>query len=225
MPKSCPTRDMVFVDLNLSINFRIGPDIDRVQDFVFKMGAERLDGYLYFQVEESIRTLVHSVTYDRVNDLRSEFSGEMLRTLQSKLSLFGVEVSNVKITDVALPFELQERLEKTTAFRTRLEEEEKNHNFSLQQIKNTHAQKMAEISQKVRIEKQRLDAEARRYEVEMDEKVSVAESARKVKVENAKGVMEVGVTKAKGMIEVAQYQGKARRRGVGEVIETLLHRQ
>ena len=39
-------RDMVFVDLNLSINFRIGPDIDRVQDFVFKMGAERLDGYL-----------------------------------------------------------------------------------------------------------------------------------------------------------------------------------
>ena len=30
MPKSCPTRDMVFVDLNLSINFRIGPDIDRV---------------------------------------------------------------------------------------------------------------------------------------------------------------------------------------------------
>jgi len=27
-----PTRDMVFVDLNLSINFRIGPDIDRVQE-------------------------------------------------------------------------------------------------------------------------------------------------------------------------------------------------
>ena len=48
-------------------------------------GAERLDGYLYFQVEESIRTLVHSVTYDKVNDLRSEFSGEMLRTLQSKV--------------------------------------------------------------------------------------------------------------------------------------------
>ena len=118
-----------------------------------------------------------------------------------------------------------DRLEKTTAFRTRLEEEEKNHNFSLQQIKNTHAQKMAEISQKVRIEKQRLDAEARRYEVEMDEKVSVAESARKVKVENAKGVMEVGVTKAKGMIEVAQYQGKARRRGGGKISETLLRSQ
>lgn len=31
-PKKCPTRDMVFVDLNLSINFRIGPDIDRVQE-------------------------------------------------------------------------------------------------------------------------------------------------------------------------------------------------
>jgi len=54
-----------------------------------------------------------------VNDLRSEFSGEMLRTLQSKVGPFGVDILNVKITDVALPRELQERLEKTTAFRTR----------------------------------------------------------------------------------------------------------
>ena len=57
--------------------------------------------------------------YDKVNDLRSEFSGEMLRTLQSKVGPFGVDILNVKITDVALPRELQERLEKTTAFRTR----------------------------------------------------------------------------------------------------------
>ena len=54
-----------------------------------------------------------------MNDLRSEFSGEMLRTLQSKVGPFGVDILNVKITDVALPRELQERLEKTTAFRTR----------------------------------------------------------------------------------------------------------
>lgn len=77
-PKSCPTADSVFVDVDLSVNIRIGPDIERVQTFVFEMGAERLDAYLHFQVEESIRSLVFSVTHDKVNDLRSEFANEML---------------------------------------------------------------------------------------------------------------------------------------------------
>ena len=204
-----PTNERILVETSAHALTRFAKLLLPTNSFVFKMGAERLDGYLYFQVEESIRTLVHSVKYDRVNDLRSEFSGEMLRTLQSKLSLFGVDVSNVKITDVALPRELQDRLEKTTSFRTRLEEEEKNHNFALQQLSNSHAQKMAEIKQKVNIEKQRLSAEQNRFEVEMDEKVAIAESERKVKCENAKGQVEVQHTKAKGLVEVATYQGRA----------------
>jgi len=64
-PKSCPTKDTVFVDVDLSVNFRLGPDIDNVKKFVFEMGAERLDAY------------------DQVNDLRSEFSSSMLTTLQA----------------------------------------------------------------------------------------------------------------------------------------------
>ena len=71
------------------------------------------------------------------------------RTLQGKVSPFGVEVLNVKITDVFLPRELQERLEKTTAFATRIAEEEKNHNYAVQQLTNVHAQSMAAIKQKV----------------------------------------------------------------------------
>jgi hypothetical protein len=64
--------------------------------------------------------LLHSVTYDKVNDLRSDFAQEMLRSLQQKMARFGVEVSGVKITDVQLPNELQKRLEKTTSFATRI---------------------------------------------------------------------------------------------------------
>jgi regulator of protease activity HflC (stomatin/prohibitin superfamily) len=126
-PKSCPTSDFVFVDIDLSVALRIGPSFDRVQDFVFHMGAERLDAYLSFQVEESIRGLVYDVTHDRVNDLRSEFAADMLSVLQAKVERFGIEIVNVKVTDVALPRELQARLESTTAFKTRLTEEAKNH--------------------------------------------------------------------------------------------------
>ena len=42
-PQSCPTRDSVYVDVDLSINFRIGNSIDQVERFVQLMGAEQLD--------------------------------------------------------------------------------------------------------------------------------------------------------------------------------------
>ena len=48
--KDAPTKDSVFVNIDLSINLKIGPDLQRVKDFVYKMGAERLDAYLNFQV-------------------------------------------------------------------------------------------------------------------------------------------------------------------------------
>ena len=106
-PKSCPTKDTVFVDVDLSVNFRIGPTEREVKTFVFQMGAERLDAYLNFQVEESIRSLVYGVKHDQVNDLRSQFSTDMLETLRRKATRFGVDIISVKITDVQLPRELQ----------------------------------------------------------------------------------------------------------------------
>mmetsp|Transcript_45358 Transcript_45358/g.58141 ORF Transcript_45358/g.58141 Transcript_45358/m.58141 type:complete len:426 (-) Transcript_45358:216-1493(-) len=209
VPKKCPTRDMIFVDVDLSINLRIGPDIARVQDFVHKMGPSRLDAYLHFEVEECMRALINNVTYDKVNDLRSDFSTEMLSTLQSKMAGYGVEIMNVKITDVQLPRELQQRLEKTTSFATRILEQEKNHSFSLQQLKNSHIQRMAAVSQDVTIQRQRIAAESARYEISQDEAMSVSVSDRKVRTERANGEKDVAVTKAKGAVEVAQYDGRA----------------
>ena len=211
MPKSCPTRDSVFVDVNLSINLSIANDFERVKEFVFSLGAERLDAYLYMQVEESIRTLVYGVTHDRVNDLRSEFASEMLSVLQSKLNPLGVDVQNVKITDVALPKELQKRLESTTAFKTKITEEQKNHEHSMQQLANANEQKLAEINQKFNIQKTQFKAEYDRYEVSLQEEMSKAETERKVKLEEALGQREVAMTKAKGAIDVAIFDGRSKK--------------
>lgn len=210
-PKSCPTRDSVFVDVNLSINMCVANDFERVQSFVYTLGAERLDAYLAMQVEESIRTLVYGVTHDRVNDLRSEFANEMLRTLSSKLANLGIDVRNVKITDVSLPQELQQRLEATTAFKTRIKEEEKNHEHRLQQLANDQEQKMAGIHQKYSIKQQQLRAEFDRYEVNLEERMAQAESARKVQMESTYGRREVDVTKAKGQLATAAYEGRAKK--------------
>ena len=68
---------------------------------------------------------------------------------------------------------------------------------------------MAAISQTVDIERQRIAAEAARYEINQDEAMSVAQSARTVTLEQTRTEMEVAVTKAKVKVEVAQYEGRA----------------
>jgi len=205
-PKQCPTKDHVFVDVNVSINLRVKKEF--AEKFAFEMGAARLDKYLYFQIEESLRTLVYGVTHERVNDLKSEFANEMMLVLQDKLHPYGVEISSVKVTDVALPPDLQKRLGQTTAFKTKIVEERKTHDYKMQQLNNEHAQKMKDVEQEYLLEERQLLAQLERYTIEMDEKMAVAASERTVALEKAAGEKEVAITEAKGDIEVAVYTGR-----------------
>eukprot|EP00978_Attheya_sp_CCMP212_P044827 scaffold324068_cov30-Attheya_sp.AAC.1 len=71
--QNCPTADNVMVNVDLSLTFRIGPDVDVAQAFVYLLGAHRFDELLSAEAEEAIRGLVYSVTHNKVNDLREEF--------------------------------------------------------------------------------------------------------------------------------------------------------
>ncbi|KAF4145625.1 SPFH domain / Band 7 family [Phytophthora infestans] len=115
----CLTADNVMVDIDISISFQIGPTEDDAVKFVYVLGAHRLDELLYSLTEEAIRGLVHSVRYDQ----------------------FGVFIHNVKVTNVDLPPSLSSTLEGTTAFKTRMEEQEKNHENQLRILINEETQK------------------------------------------------------------------------------------
>ena len=117
-----PTADNVMVEVDVSITFSISGGEDAAADFVYKIGARNFNDYLSSKIEEAIRGLVYGVTHNKVNDLREEFAITMLENLKSKFMVFGVRMMNVKVTDVKLPSELQHRLEKTTAFQTKIEE-------------------------------------------------------------------------------------------------------
>lgn len=206
MPKKCPTRDHVFVDIDLSVTLKINSS--QVNKFVFEMGVERLDAYLSFQVEESIRGLVYDVNHDRVNDLRSEFASDMLAVLQQKVERFGVDIKAVKITNVALPRELQERLESTTAFKTRLTGEAKNHEHVLQTIENGAAQRRQNIEQTFVLEKRSLRAESDRADTEQQEKLAVAKSDRATRSTKALEEQDLVLTRARSDLEVAEFTGR-----------------
>ncbi|RLN92783.1 hypothetical protein BBJ28_00010702 [Nothophytophthora sp. Chile5] len=143
--RGCPTSDNVMVDIDISISFQIGPTEEDAVKFVYTLGAHRFDELLYSLTEEAIRGLVNSVRYDQVHDLREDFAMGMKKDLNDKLSQFGVLIHNVKVTNVELPPTLSSTLEGTAAFKTRMEEQEKNHENQLRILVNEETQKLTAL--------------------------------------------------------------------------------
>uniref|UniRef100_A0A7S2V726 Band 7 domain-containing protein n=1 Tax=Fibrocapsa japonica TaxID=94617 RepID=A0A7S2V726_9STRA len=206
--KDCPTADNVMVNVDLSLTFRIGPSYEAAEKFVYSLGANRLDELLSAKTEEAIRGLVYSVTHERVNDLREEFASGVMASLNGQCKPYGVEIMNVKITEVYLPDVLQERLERTTAFRTKMEEAEKSHENRLVVLTDTATQELEVIKKTNARKLQELNAEIRRHQIEVTEMMEAARGRAQVNEVEAKSRSEVAIMQAQGDVEVAKVNGQ-----------------
>jgi hypothetical protein len=164
-----PTADNVMVNVDVSMTFSISGHEEAASDFVYKMGPVNFTDFMAAKTEEAVRALVYGVTHNKVNDLREEFATTMLDNLKSKVGEFGVRMMNVKVTNVMLPNELQERLEKTTTFQTKIEEASKHQENTVLLLEND-CNKQIESIRKSNLRKlQDLSAECNRFEIEMRE--------------------------------------------------------
>ncbi|EQC30104.1 hypothetical protein SDRG_12163 [Saprolegnia diclina VS20] len=175
--KRCATSDNVMIDIDISINFQIGPTADDAVKFVYLLGAQRFNELISQITEEAIRGLVHSVRHDQVHDLREEFASGMKKDLNQKVCDYGVIVHNVKVTNVELPVRLSRTLEHTTAFKTKMEEQEKKQENDMRILINEETQLLTAIQKEndrkvkdlialkerelIRRQKLRFDAEAK----------------------------------------------------------------
>lgn len=124
-----------------------------------------MDELLSAETEEAIRALVYSVTHDKVNDLREEFAEGMLKTLNGKFKPYGVNILHVKITDVALPPDLQDRLEKTTAYKTKLGEEEKTYENKVRVLEDEATKELETVKRSNARKIQIITAERARFDL------------------------------------------------------------
>ncbi|KAG7377961.1 hypothetical protein PHYPSEUDO_010751 [Phytophthora pseudosyringae] len=178
----CPTSDNVMVDIDISISFQIGPTENDAYTFVYTLGAHRFDELLYSLTEEAIRGLVHSVRHDQVHDLREEFAVGMKKSLNDKLKSFGIFIQNVKVTNVDLPLALSRTLEETTAFKTRMEEQEKNQENQIRMLLNQETQRLTALEKENDRAIQDLQAETVRAAIIRDERRTMAEAKAQVMV-------------------------------------------
>uniref|UniRef100_K3X8U2 Band 7 domain-containing protein n=1 Tax=Globisporangium ultimum (strain ATCC 200006 / CBS 805.95 / DAOM BR144) TaxID=431595 RepID=K3X8U2_GLOUD len=199
----CPTSDNVMVDIDISISFQIGPTEEDAVKFVYTLGAHRFDELLYSLTVEAIRGLVQSVRHDQVHDLREEFALGMKKDLNTKLTEYGVFIHNVKVTNVELPPKLSSTLEETTAFKTRMEEQEKNHENRLRILLNEETQKLTALQKENDRAIQDLLAEKTRGSIRREEMRTNAEAKAQVAIAQQGAMSENKIREAEGLKEDA----------------------
>lgn len=208
-----PTADNVMVNVDISITF----NIVEPSDFVYKIGANNFNEYLQGKIEEGVRGLVYGVTHNKVNDLREAFADSMRDNLKRALHIFGVNMMNVKVTNVKLPDELQRRLEKTTAFQTKIEEAQKHQETKKLLAENDALRKMEALNKVNDRKLQEIQAEINRFETETKEMCDKQRGLSAVQATRARASAEARIVAAKGNRDVVEAEGN---RAAEEVIRS-----
>jgi regulator of protease activity HflC (stomatin/prohibitin superfamily) len=203
-----PTADNVMVNVDISISFKVAGGNEAPADFVYKIGAANFNDYLNSKVEEAVRGLVHGVTHNKVNDLRETFAISMLDNLRSKMVPFGVQMMNVKVTDVRLPPALQHRLENITGFQTKISEAEKMQETKKLLLENDALKRLEALRKDNALILQNITAECERFATETKEMCEKQRGISQVMETQARTQSENRVVSAQGNKEVASAQGQ-----------------
>jgi len=194
--KSCPTVDNVMVDCELTLVFQIGPEPNKVRDFVYKLGALRFNEFLAAATDEAMRQLVRGEKLENVLELRGSSQAgvrRVMNSLNSKFAAFGVAFLRAVIKDVKLGRQLENLLEKTTNFKTKIKDIEKEHEVEMKKISYDFNQKRTELER---------DYDRRLQDIENDMNVALIDRD-KLKVE-ALSRKEVRIVKAEENRDVAK---------------------
>jgi len=209
--KCCPTVDNVMVDCELTLVFQIGPEPQRVRDFVYKLGAVRFNQFLSGEVDEAMRQLVRGEKLENVLELRGSSQAGVRRVMESlneKFNNFGVRFLRAAIKEVKLGQMLEKLMEETTNFRTKIKDIEKEHDVEMKKVNYDYEQKRAELDR---------DYDRRLQDIENDMTVALidrkklkisAESKKEVNITKAEENRSVERLKAQADLDVSTLQGK-----------------
>jgi len=205
--KSCPTKDNVMVDCELTLVFCIGPDPNDVKNFVYNLGALKFNEFLASLCDEAIRQLIRVTPLDEVYELRGSASvhvQNVLKVLDSKFGEFGVHFTKAAITDVVLNDELRRILQGTTEFKTKIRELDKEHEHNMKLISYDYQQNLSEKDRLYERRLQDIEAAINVALVNRTRDLVTAESRREVAVTKQEELAATTKKRAESQLSVAQ---------------------
>jgi len=130
--KDCPTKDNSMVGIDVFLVFRIYD----AKKFIDNLSAEKLGDLLKAAQEEAVRNLARSTNHQDIYDLVRYDESTITKTMDLKFHDFGVEVTDVMITDVKLRADIQQRLEQETVYQSKNSLQKRKQEFEMTVLKN-----------------------------------------------------------------------------------------
>jgi len=181
-----------------------------VKKFVYLLGALRFDEFLYAAVEEAIRHLIRNCKHTEVYELKGNSDNrvrEMLDNLNKKFNKFGVIFQTCAITAVKFKRDLQELLQATTEFKSKIEEQQKKQKNLMDEIAYTQGRELKELGQVNARKIQELQAKHARIQIERQKLMTEAQGRAEVAITKAREIAKVNETRAEAQKQVAYNAG------------------
>lgn len=107
------------MSVDIAITFHIGKEDTREHDcqqFLYYLGANKLEELLEQEAEEKIRIFVRDQRVKRIRDIKSETTQKMLEQLNDRFNKFGVYIEKLNVMNVIIPKDLRYALMQTTTY-------------------------------------------------------------------------------------------------------------
>jgi len=193
--------------VDIDLMFRIGNKEADVYNFVYKLGAPRLDELVHAESEEAIRNFIQTVKHTEILDLKSEMAKNLIADLQEKFQPYGVYFESVAITQIKLPEELQSAFSDKTKYEIMLQNQYKKHENEKLILENTENQKMTELQRDNFRKLEEAKAAKERALIVREENKINGQAEFEVAVVDADKQASVLKTKVEGQKAIAENRG------------------
>ncbi|KAG9397253.1 hypothetical protein J8273_1168 [Carpediemonas membranifera] len=199
--KNCKSKDNVDVQIEVLLVFKI----ISAEDFIYKLGPEKLDDLLRASQEDFVRQIVRNTLLIDVYSLQGRNTEGQLNEMNEKFRTYGVIVDQITITRVKLEDKLADTLQKRAEFDIRHDEEKQkqlfdmnvlNHKEDLSKQQNSSNERLKEMEKENDQMIAEIDREIAEIRADTKAKISVIEAETTARVNQVKADAEMEAAKA-----------------------------
>mmetsp|Transcript_56083 Transcript_56083/g.176018 ORF Transcript_56083/g.176018 Transcript_56083/m.176018 type:complete len:460 (-) Transcript_56083:51-1430(-) len=199
--KDVKTKDAITVNLDVMIVFKI----ERARDFVYSIGAQKLDDLLRAAQDESLRQMAMETNVENIYDLHGTNTQHIIDEMnESKFSKFGVHILHFTVKNVGIPREMASDFEEKTLFDSKTKMQHMKQSFDRQRLNHDEGrQKLREECDNARMAAEQQAEVVKNQAIKVTAEV-VAQTSRQIAEMEATKTVEAQKLIADARLEVSK---------------------